>query len=82
MDRPWEATHSVSVGFARELITTQFPSLAGSEIEVLGFGWDNSVFAVGDAWVFRFPRREIAVPLLEAECNLLPLIAEQLPLRF
>ena len=80
MDRPWKATHAVSVDLARELIAAQFPSLASTEIEALGFGWDNNVFAVGAEWVFRFPRRQIAVPLLEVECNLLPVIAEQLPL--
>ncbi len=80
MDRPWNATHAVSVDLARELIAAQFPSLASTEIEALGSGWDNDVFAVGGEWVFRFPRREIALPLLEAECNLLPVIAEHLPL--
>jgi aminoglycoside phosphotransferase (APT) family kinase protein len=80
MDRPWEATYTVSIDQARDLIGEQFPQLAGARIELLGFGWDNSVFSVGREWVFRFPRREIALPLLDTECRLLPVIAAHLPL--
>jgi aminoglycoside phosphotransferase (APT) family kinase protein len=80
MDRPWQATHAVTADQARELIAAQLPSFADAEIETLGHGWDNSVFLVGGRWVFRFPRRKIAQPLLDAECRLLPAIASHLPL--
>ena len=43
-------------------------------------GWDNTAFVVNDEWVFRFPRREIAVALIERESRLLPRIADELPL--
>ena len=38
----------------------------------LGAGWDNTVFLVNESFVFRFPRREIAVACMEAEIRVLP----------
>jgi len=38
------------------------------------------VFLVGGEWVLRFPRRAVAVPLLEREAHILPSIAPRLPL--
>lgn len=42
-----------------------------TSIEVLGEGWDNLVYLVNRELVFRFPRREIAVPLLQREIDVL-----------
>jgi aminoglycoside phosphotransferase (APT) family kinase protein len=47
---------------------------------LLGFGWDNSAFLLGEEWVFRFPRRQLAANLIENECRILPLVAPHLPL--
>jgi len=47
--------------------------------ELLGYGWDNAAFLVNDAYVFRFPRRAIAVPLIRTELAALPRIAPLLP---
>ncbi len=41
-----------------------------------GEGWDNVAYLVNGEWVFRFPRREIAVPLLETEIAVLPALDE------
>ena len=60
---------------ARSLIESRFPELVGRAIRSLGNGWDNSAFLVGEAFVFRFPRRAIAVSLMETECALLPALA-------
>jgi aminoglycoside phosphotransferase (APT) family kinase protein len=46
---------------------------------LLGYGWDNAAFLVNDAYVFRFPRRAIAVPLIRTELAALPRIAPLLP---
>ena len=46
----------------------------------MGAGWDNTAYLVNGEWVFRFPRRTIAVPLLEAEGRVLPKLAPRLPL--
>ena len=42
-------------------------------------GYDFKVVVVDDRWVFRFPRRDGVVPALEAELELLPLLARRLP---
>jgi aminoglycoside phosphotransferase (APT) family kinase protein len=65
---------------ASELIARAFPDLAGRAVEPFGQGWDNTAFLVGGVWVFRFPRRAIAAPLLELEARVLPRIAGRLPL--
>jgi aminoglycoside phosphotransferase (APT) family kinase protein len=75
---PWTAERTVDAALARALIRGQFPALEG-EPTPLGQGWDNSAFLVGDV-VFRFPRRQLAVTLLERESRHLPALQE-LPLR-
>jgi aminoglycoside phosphotransferase (APT) family kinase protein len=80
MTQPWTAEHAVSTDLARALIEEQFPHLAPAHVESFGVGWDNTAFCVNDAYVFRFPRRPIAVPLLETEASLLPVLAARLPL--
>ncbi len=47
---------------------------------LLGHGWDNAAFLVDDAYVFRFPRRAVAVELIRSEVAVLPRIAPLLPL--
>jgi aminoglycoside phosphotransferase (APT) family kinase protein len=46
---------------------------------VLGEGWDNSVWAVEERWAFRIPRREIAIPGVRRELEVLPQLAPHLP---
>src|SRR5262245_50167818 len=80
MDRVWSADFVVEANLARSLIEDQFPTLAPARVVPNGVGWDNTAFLVNDAFVFRFPRRGIAAPLIEAEARLLPAIAPGLPL--
>jgi aminoglycoside phosphotransferase (APT) family kinase protein len=80
MTQPWSAEVQVSGELARSLIEAQFPWLAPARVEPFGAGWDNTAFLVNEALVFRFPRRQAAVPLLEAEARLLPALAPRLPL--
>lgn len=80
MSEPWTAERVVDEALARELVEAQFPDLAGAPFEPFGVGWDNTAWLVGGVWVFRFPRRPIAVPLLEREIRLVPAIAPRLPL--
>ncbi|WP_274648818.1 aminoglycoside phosphotransferase family protein [Paenibacillus humicola] len=68
----WDAEWEVSEHLARQLIRGQFPQLASKRIQKLGHGWDNTVFLVGDEYVFRFPRREAAVHSLRIEGRILP----------
>ena len=77
---PWTAERTVSRDLARDLIEDQFPELAPARVESPSEGWDNVAYQVNATWVFRFPRRTIAVDLLRTEVTVLPMIAPRLPL--
>jgi aminoglycoside phosphotransferase (APT) family kinase protein len=77
---PWTAEEDVPAERAAAVIEAQFPELAPARAALLGVGWDNTAHLVNDAFVFRFPRRQVAAPLLETEARLLPVIAGRLPL--
>lgn len=76
----WEADVHIAADLAARCIARQFPHLVPVRLEPFGVGWDNAAYLVNDAWVFRFPRRRMGVPLLECEIALLPLIADRVPL--
>jgi len=80
MQRPWTAEIEVSADLAQALIESQFAELAPIHIEPLGVGWDNTAYRVNGEYVFRFPRRQIAIELILTETRLLPLAAPRLPL--
>ncbi len=80
MERPWRAQHRIDAETAAARIAARFPDLASADVLPLAEGWDNTAFLVGGEWVFRFPRRDVAAPLLEVECAVLPAIAGRLPL--
>ncbi|MCI0343414.1 MAG: phosphotransferase [Planctomycetales bacterium] len=80
MPEAWEPERVVDPSLARALIGAAFPELAGAGVEPLGVGFDNTAYLVGEEWVFRFPRRAVAVPWMEKEIRLLPAIAARLPL--
>jgi aminoglycoside phosphotransferase (APT) family kinase protein len=76
----WEADWVVTSAQATSLIETSFPTLAPVSVEAFGVGWDNTAFLVSNSFVFRFPRRRIAVALMETEIRLLPWLFPQLTL--
>jgi aminoglycoside phosphotransferase (APT) family kinase protein len=80
MAREWEPDWVVDRELAELLIDEHWPVLAPASARELGAGWDNTVYLVNDEFVFRFPRRRIAVPLLETELNLLPWLVPHLPI--
>ncbi len=75
----WHPEIVVDDSTARTLIREQFPRVDTSSVEAIGFGFDNTAFLVGETFVFRFPRRAIAVALMEREMAVLPTIAQLLP---
>ena len=79
MKHQWTADIVVHPELARSVIEAQFPSLAPAAIEALGNGWDNTVFRVNERFAFRFPRRDIAVNLIQTEIACLPVLAPRLP---
>lgn len=75
----WDADVVVDEALVCALLDEQFPDLDASTAQLLGEGWDNSVWLVEERWAFRFPRREIAIPGFERELALLPRLAPLLP---
>ena len=75
----WDAELEIGASLALELIQDQCPNVAPEEVRLLATGWDNTVYLVDDAWVFRFPRRQIAIPGVEREMRVLPAVAPKLP---
>jgi aminoglycoside phosphotransferase (APT) family kinase protein len=80
MTHLWNPEQTLEPPLALELIREQFPELSPTKIRLLGAGWDNTAFLINEDLIFRFPRREIALPLLEAEWSILPKLAPHLPL--
>ncbi len=80
MTRAWEAEKVVDSSLALTLINQQFPSLEAHTIRFLGLGWDNTAFLINEKIIFRFPRRQVAVALLQDEAHFLPKLAPHLPL--
>ncbi len=72
----WSADFTVDETFARERIEQFF---VPRSLRLLAEGWDNSVWLADERWVFRFPRRAVAVPLIRKEIAVLGELA--LPLR-
>jgi aminoglycoside phosphotransferase (APT) family kinase protein len=68
----WAAEVAVDEQLAERLISGQFAPLPERSLAALSEGWDYAVFLVDDAWVFRFPRREVVVPGTEREIAVLP----------
>ncbi|MFO0619375.1 MAG: phosphotransferase [Polyangiaceae bacterium] len=74
MTEPWAAERVVDAELARQLVRSQF-DLEADRVEPFGEGWDNTALLVDGEWLFRFPRRAVAVPLVELEIALLPSLA-------
>jgi len=80
MAQAWDAEIEVGSELATRLIAHQFQDLAGLPVAPFSSGWDNTAFLVDGQWVFRFPRRHCAIPLLACEMRALPSLARMLPL--
>lgn len=76
---PWRADFVLTLEMAKLSIESEFPALAPCDVVTFAEGWDNFVILVNRDWVFRFPRRKIAVELLRQELQVLPQIASRLP---
>jgi aminoglycoside phosphotransferase (APT) family kinase protein len=79
MSQPWIPEIDVDERLARRLIETQFPQFAGATLRRVGQGWDNVAYLVEERFIFRFPQRSIAAPLMAREITLLPHLAAAVP---
>lgn len=78
MSHPWRPEREVTVDEATAAVRAL--GLAGDDVRVVAAGWDNTVVAVDGTWLFRFPRRAMALPGVEREAAHLPRLAPLLPL--
>lgn len=76
--RIWKAERQVDPALATQLIAQQFPALAPVSVEFCGEGYDNVVYRVNGDYLFRFPRRRIAVNFLSTEVELLARLGDLL----
>ena len=71
-DELWHADIEVNEALVRACIEGQFPELLPlSAVKCIDEGWDNVVYLINNTFIFRFPRRQIAIPFLLAENKLL-----------
>ncbi|HUR77779.1 MAG TPA: aminoglycoside phosphotransferase family protein [Acidimicrobiales bacterium] len=70
----------VTAGLVRGLLQEQHPDLAPLALVFVGEGWDNVMYRLGERYLVRLPRREIAAPLVLHEQQWLPLLARRLPI--
>jgi len=80
MGKQWASDITITEEMVQAILTAQFPELRCAEVQLLDEGWDNSVFLVNGRHVFRFPRRQVAIELIEMENRVLPWLSGQLPL--
>ncbi len=81
MTHQWNATIQVPSELAKQLIESQL-NLQVESIRFFGEGFDNIVYLINDAIIFRFPRREMGIDLINNEIKVLPYIAKHVSFRF
>lgn len=69
----WDAQFIVDMEMAKRVCIDEC-GMDLKSITVFGEGWDNIAYLVNDEFVFRFPRREIALNCILAEIDILPLV--------
>ncbi len=69
----------VDATIVARLLAAQHPDLAELPLSLLGSGWDNVLFRLGDDLLVRVPRRYAAAALVEHEQRWLPELAPRLP---
>lgn len=77
---PWVAEWPCPPDLAIALIEASWPELAPARAAKLPAGWDNAVYRINDRYIFRFPTRRVAVPLMSTEIAVLPWLACRLPI--
>lgn len=78
MSNPWRPEREVTLDEARRAVREC--GLAADDVSIVASGWDNTIVLVDDVWVFRFPRREMALPGVDREITLLPRLAPRMSL--
>lgn len=80
MKRAWDPDREITIEEALDAIRSMTYAGPLTSAAIVAAGWDNSVVVVDDDWLFRFPRREIALPGIQREIDWLPRLAPALSL--
>lgn len=78
---PWTPERELTLDQALACVRQVHPELGAENAEEYGSGWDNFAVKVSSqrgAFVFRFPRREVALEFLHQETRLLPALSAHL----
>jgi aminoglycoside phosphotransferase (APT) family kinase protein len=75
----WSAERTVDEPLVRRLLS-QFDEVDTASLRRLSQGWDYSIWAVGEQWAFRFPRRDVVLPGMKLEIAVVPKLAPLLPI--
>lgn len=70
----------IDIALVAGLVEDQHPDLAGRTLHLLGHGWDNESYRLGDDLLVRLPRRAFAADLIIHEQRWLGELAARLPL--
>ncbi len=70
----------VTPDLVRRLVAAQHPDLASLPVTTLANGWDNVICLLGDEFLVRLPRRQVAVRPIINEQRWLPELRRVLPL--
>jgi aminoglycoside phosphotransferase (APT) family kinase protein len=70
----------VGITTVRLLLERECPEFVEQPIHLVGEGWDNYTFRIGEQHAVRLPRRDAAVALLRNEQRWLPVLGPRLPL--
>lgn len=73
----WHAEIVITDTLVKECLQMQFPDLLPIHLKCIGEGWDNKVYLINENIIFRFPRRKIAVELIERENTVLQILQHQ-----
>lgn len=74
----WTAEYCLSLDQAKQIVERQH--IIVRSIRLIGEGWDNIAYEINRNWIFRFPRRAVALEGVKAEIAILPKLAERLPI--
>ena len=80
MSKQWDADIHITPDIAATVINEQFPNLRPVSVKPFSQGWDNAVYAVNDLYLFRFPRRELVLEVLDNAVRIMPQLAPELPI--
>lgn len=81
MSHAWNQTILVNETLAKDLIESQCTLKVKNIIE-FGSGWDNVAYLINDEFIFRFPRREMALSCMQNEIYFLPYLAHHISFPF